>query len=202
VHKVEMAFSSMSSTKQRLTIQQVKQLPREQFIGKFKDLFEHHPIIGEIVYDKYYSQLQNVSHVKELIQLFQDALDEWLSWDENNALQLIRSHPKLGASKLSSQPLTANSFNEQSMTGLIDVSAEEIEEFNRLNSEYSDKFGFPFIVCVRAQGRKEAILNAFRTRLLNDDPEKEIKTALEQIKMIAGIRLSDLVEDVNMHHKL
>ncbi len=85
------------------------------------------------------------------------------------------------------------------------LSQQEIDEFHRLNDAYSEKSGFPFIVCVRAQKRKDAILSAFRSRLQNDDVLEEQNTALQQIRMIAGIRLSDLVVDDDMtlsHHKL
>jgi 2-oxo-4-hydroxy-4-carboxy-5-ureidoimidazoline decarboxylase len=68
-----------------------------------------------------------------------------------------------------------------------------VSEFHRMNDAYSEKFGFPFIVCVREQKRKDAILNAFRTRLQHTSIEQEKQTALGEIKKIALIRLSDII---------
>ncbi len=224
--------SITATTRHKLTITQVRHLPRESFIQTFKDLYEHHPIIAELVYDRFHqTKLSNaddksnnhknnnnndsgesttptvvIHKTSELLDLFNQMLTEWLSQNSpHNALQLIRSHPKLGVAKLSSSPmvssspssLTENSLREQTMTGLIssDVSREEIEEFHRLNDAYSEKFGFPFIVCVRAQKRKDAILEAFRRRIQSESVSQEQETALEQIRMIAAIRLSDIVVD-------
>jgi len=59
-----------------------------------------------------------------------------------------------------------------------------------LNRDYSAKFGFPFIICVRLTN-KAAILAAMESRLANDR-EIEMGTALAQIGEIVRLRLEDL----------
>ena len=101
-------------------------------------------------------------------------------------LALIRSHPQL-ASRVS---MAASSLQEQSGAGLDQCSDVEFEAFQRLNSEYLARFGFPFIIAVRGLTRGE-ILRAFGDRLANA-PEAEFQTALVQIHRIAALRLDAL----------
>src|SRR6185503_8655110 len=47
------------------------------------------------------------------------------------------------------------------------LSAEEFDRFSRLNAAYRQKFGLPFIVCVRRHTR-DSVLRQFERRLKND----------------------------------
>ena len=102
-------------------------------------------------------------------------------------LALIRAHPDLVGRAV----LTAESQREQAAAGLIDLTAEDIARFDRYNSAYMARFGFPFVICAR-QNKKEAILQAFPVRLTHDR-DQEIATALGEIFQIAGLRLADLL---------
>jgi 2-oxo-4-hydroxy-4-carboxy-5-ureidoimidazoline decarboxylase len=53
------------------------------------------------------------------------------------------------------------------------------------------RFGFPFILAVKG-ATKHDILEAFDRRLEND-PEEEFRTALEQVQRIVRLRLEDRV---------
>ena len=66
-------------------------------------------------------------------------------------------------------------------------SVEEYAQFQTLNDRYHEKFGFPFVMAVRASTRAE-ILQAFSARLEND-AATEFETALEEIHKIAKLRL-------------
>ena len=61
----------------------------------------------------------------------------------------------------------------------------------RNNAQYREKFGFPFILCVRLNNAG-TILEAFAKRLKNDRA-KEIGVALEEISKIARLRLADVI---------
>ena len=86
--------------------------------------------------------------------------------------------------------MTRESSAEQSAAGLTQLTDSEIEQFERYNAAYREKFGFPLVICARLN-KKEAILSAFPTRLENSR-EQEIKTALEEIYKIAYFRLRDI----------
>jgi len=102
-------------------------------------------------------------------------------------LELIRAHPDLAGKAQVAGELTEDSSSEQERAGLDQCTAEEYEQFQSLNRDYHDKFGFPFVMAVRESGRSE-ILAAFASRLQND-PTTEFETALAEIHKIARLRL-------------
>ena len=102
-------------------------------------------------------------------------------------LALICAHPDLVGRAV----LTAESREEQAAAGLQELTPEEAKLFGRYNAEYKTRFGFPFVICARLNN-KEAILTAFRVRLLNTTTQ-ERATALEEIFQIARLRLDGLI---------
>ena len=102
-------------------------------------------------------------------------------------LALIRAHPDLAGKAQLAGELTQDSSTEQSKAGLDQCSADEYAQFQTLNDHYHEKFGFPFVMAVRASTRAE-ILTAFAARLEND-ATTEFETALEEIHKIARLRL-------------
>jgi len=86
--------------------------------------------------------------------------------------------------------LTEHSSNEQSRANLKNCTDEEYNEFKRLNNEYEEKFGFPFIIAVKGKNKIE-ILNNFRQRI-NNDIELEFSEAKSQVRKIAQFRLDEL----------
>jgi 2-oxo-4-hydroxy-4-carboxy-5-ureidoimidazoline decarboxylase len=87
--------------------------------------------------------------------------------------------------------LTVASQREQVGAGLNLLTLAEGEQMARLNASYREKFGFPFILCVRLN-KLEAIREAFAKRLENDRA-KEIELALKEISKIARLRLADAI---------
>ena len=105
-------------------------------------------------------------------------------------LKLIRAHPELAGKAAIDRTLTAESAAEQASAGLDRLSPEEFARFHALNTAYGERFGFPFIICVR-QTDKAGILAAMEQRLGNDR-EAEIATAIAEIGEIVRLRLRDL----------
>ncbi|HET9640273.1 MAG TPA: 2-oxo-4-hydroxy-4-carboxy-5-ureidoimidazoline decarboxylase [Allosphingosinicella sp.] len=104
-------------------------------------------------------------------------------------LALIRAHPELAGKAAVDGSLTEASAAEQAGAGLHRLSQAEFDRFHALNAAYRDKFGFPFIICVRLTD-KVGILAAMESRLANDR-DTEIAAALEQIGEIVRLRLED-----------
>ena len=103
----------------------------------------------------------------------------------------IGGHPELG-SRVKRADLTRDSQSEQGGLGLDRLSAEEFDRFTRLNAAYREKFGFPFIVCVRRHTR-DSILRQFARRL-EHDAGAERDAALDEIGLITRLRLVALVD--------
>ena len=104
-------------------------------------------------------------------------------------LALIRAHPELAGKAAIDRTLTEASAAEQASAGLDRLSEEEFARFHALNAAYRERFGFPFIICVRLTD-KAGILAAMEARLANDR-DTEIMTAIAQIGEIVRLRLED-----------
>lgn len=145
----------------------------------FLHLFEHSPWVVERAFAAAPFADANALH-EEMMRVVAEA-------DEAAQLALIRAHPELAAREA---PLTQASASEQQGAGLRALSGEEYARFAALNAAYREKFGFPFIICVRLHSKAE-ILDIFGRRLENDAPT-ERAAALAQIGRITWLRLCDM----------
>lgn len=105
-------------------------------------------------------------------------------------LALIRAHPELAGKAAIESRLTEASATEQAAAGLDRLTPQEFARFHDLNAAYHERFGFPFIICVRLTD-KAGILAAMENRLSNNQ-EQEMTTALTQIGEIVRLRLKDM----------
>ena len=80
---------------------------------------------------------------------------------------------------------------EQASAALDALTDAERSAFQTLNSAYTAKHGFPFIIAVR-DNSKDSILAAFQTRIGNDT-ETEFTTACAQVERIAELRLKAIL---------
>lgn len=157
-------------------------MSRDNFLRVYGSVYEHSPWVAEAVYDD--RDVGNVDTVWTLYAAMRMAVD---MADRGMQLSLMRAHPELA---VKTPDMAAASVSEQSSAGLDQCSSEELAAFKRLNHEYREKFGFPFIVAVKGMTRGE-ILQIFNQRLQNDY-ETEFQNALQQIHKIARFRLEKL----------
>ncbi len=109
-------------------------------------------------------------------------------------LGLIRAHPELAGKAMVAKALTAESTNEQGKAGLTACTPEEFATIQRLNTNYNEKFGFPFILAVRGprgQGLGKAEIIATFERRLGHHPDYELAENLRNVHRVAELRLDD-----------
>ena len=153
-------------------------LNRDKFVSMFGVIFEKTHWIAEKLFDhKPFKNKEDL--INKMFQIYE-------STQKNEVLVILKSHPKLAVEK----NLTKHSSEEQSNANLKNCTDEEYNEFKRLNNEYEEKFGFPFIIAVKGKNKIE-ILNNFRQRI-NNDIELEFSEAKSQVKKIAQFRLDEL----------
>ena len=104
-------------------------------------------------------------------------------------LALIRAHPELAGKAAIDRSLTAASATEQASAGLDRLSEAEFARFHALNAAYRERFGFPFIICVRLTDK--AGIRAAMAQRLGNARDTEIATAIAQIGEIVRLRLAD-----------
>jgi 2-oxo-4-hydroxy-4-carboxy-5-ureidoimidazoline decarboxylase len=100
----------------------------------------------------------------------------------------LGQHPDLAGKAARAGTVTEESRREQASVGLDTLSEEEFARFHRLNDAYREKFGFPFIVCVRRHTR-DSILWQFESRLQNDAAQ-EFATAVQEVFYITRLRIA------------
>jgi 2-oxo-4-hydroxy-4-carboxy-5-ureidoimidazoline decarboxylase len=164
-------------------IDHINRLDREAFVALLGPLYEHSPWAAERAFAKH--PFSSIETLKALLV----AVVEAASDDER--MNLIRAHPELAGEKLSARALTASSMSEQATVGLDRLNPQEIESWTKYNAAYRERFGFPFIICVRLHDKPSIMTELLRR--LGSTPEIEKKEAMRQIHAIAGIRLGDIV---------
>lgn len=162
-----------------MTLDEVNRLDDAAFVARYGALFEHSPWVVE-----------RAAALRPFGDVHQGLMKAVYAASDDEQLALIRAHPELAGKAAIDRTLTDASAAEQASAGLDRLTAEEFERFHALNTAYRDRFGFPFIICVRLTD-KAGILAAMQARLAHDR-EEEIATALIQIGDIVRLRLEDL----------
>lgn len=167
----------------QLSIAEINSFDRAQFVNRLGFVFEQSPWIAEQAWDA--RPFRDRPHLhRAMVEVVDRAPIE-------QQIALIRAHPDLAGKAAIAGELTAESTREQSGAGLDRLTPDEYVHFTELNQAYRDRFGFPFVICVR-EHTKAGILAAFENRL-NHDRNREIATALAEIATIANLRLQDRV---------
>jgi 2-oxo-4-hydroxy-4-carboxy-5-ureidoimidazoline decarboxylase len=163
----------------------IADLDRMSFTSRFGGVYEHSPWVAETCFDE--DAHRAATRPSDLAGPFARIVE---AAGHDRQMILLRAHPDLAGKLARGGALTADSTSEQASAGLDQCTAEEFEEFTRLNTDYRAKFGFPYILAVRGRHRTE-ILDNFRARVPND-VATEFREALNQVHQIAKLRLEAL----------
>ncbi|RKP55425.1 2-oxo-4-hydroxy-4-carboxy-5-ureidoimidazoline decarboxylase [Cohnella endophytica] len=167
-------------TKPGIPMLVISKMSKDQFIEVLGGIFENAPWVAEGAWEHRPFKTRKQLHDR-MIGIVKEAPEETI-------LALFRGHPDL-ATRLE---VTEYSAAEQQGAGLSQLTHEEYEEFAAYNREYTEKFGFPFIMAVKGKSKNEILL-AMKIRIHHIVAE-ERDTALGEIAKITGFRLEDLLE--------
>jgi 2-oxo-4-hydroxy-4-carboxy-5-ureidoimidazoline decarboxylase len=171
----------------RFTLERLNAMPVAEFGAALGAVFEHAAWVAE--------QAASGRPYPTVEALHEAMLRIVTGASADKQLAFIRAHPELG-SKVKRADLTAASQTEQGGLGLDRLGDEEFARFSNFNAAYRDKFGIPFIVCVRRHTR-DSILAQYERRLMNDS-EAERARVLREIGFITRLRLAAIVEGPGM----
>jgi OHCU decarboxylase len=158
-------------------------MERSTFVSRIGWVYEHSPWVAEEAWEnRPYANLDALHSAMDAVVR---------AAPEEKQLALIRAHPDLAGRLAMLGQLTDASSREQAQAGLTELTADLADELDRLNTAYREKFGFPFIICVRLENVK-TILTALVNRLKHDR-DTEISLALKEISKIARLRLTDTI---------
>jgi 2-oxo-4-hydroxy-4-carboxy-5-ureidoimidazoline decarboxylase len=165
------------------SIAELNACSKDDFVAALANVFEYSPWIAEAA-----ALRRPFAGVAELFAAMRGVVEEAAP---GQRLALIRAHPDLADKTKKADELTAESSAEQSGLGLDRLSDAEYAAFDRVNTAYRAKFGFPYIVCARRQ-TKDSVLRDFERRLPND-ANTEMAASLNEIFRIAALRTDLLV---------
>jgi 2-oxo-4-hydroxy-4-carboxy-5-ureidoimidazoline decarboxylase len=166
-----------------LRLEDLNAMEEDAFAGALGGVFEHSPWVPRAAY-----AARPFASVDDLQRALEAAMR---AAPRARQLDLTRAHPELAGREARAGELTAESAGEQARAGLDRLSADEVRALGELNCAYRERFGFPFVVCVR-EHTKDSIL-AWGSERLGHATDEEIVVALGEIAKIAGLRLRDLV---------
>ncbi len=162
------------------------EMDRDSFVARFGGVFEHSPWVAERAHalelGPAHDSAAGVHNA--LCRAFRRA-----TRDERR--DVLTAHPDLAGKLAAAGRLTAQSTAEQAGAGLDHLTDEARTEFQRLNANYMEKHGFPFIIAVR--DHDTAQIRAAMERRIDNDNETEFSEACRQVERIAELRLRDML---------
>jgi 2-oxo-4-hydroxy-4-carboxy-5-ureidoimidazoline decarboxylase len=168
-----------------ITLTALNRMDREEFVHTLTGVFEHSTWIPAACFE--------TRPFASIEALHSRMLEVVSKATEGEKLGLLNAHPELADKTSRAAPLTAESSAEQASVGLAHLARDEAMHLASLNQRYRDRFGFPFIIAVRGQRDRQAVLHALETRT-NNVYVQEIETALGEVGKIAWFRLADLIQ--------
>jgi len=162
---------------------ELDRLSRADFVRMLGSIFEHSPWVADAVVDARPFGTLDALHAAMVAAV--------MAAGPARQLALLQAHPELAGKLARAGGLTQASAGEQASVGLDKLDDAEIARFDRANAIYRDRFGFPFIIAVKAQRDRRAILDAIETRA-GHDRATELATALAEVGKIARFRLEAL----------
>jgi 2-oxo-4-hydroxy-4-carboxy-5-ureidoimidazoline decarboxylase len=164
----------------------INKMTAEEFGMLFAGIFEHSPWVASK------ASLERPFQSKQaLLGAMAKAV---AAAPEEDQLSLLCAHPMLGGDAAKRGEVTPSSRAEQAVLGLDRMEGDEEAAFASMNIAYQQRFGFPFIIAVKGQRDRAAVLAAL-SRRFDSTPDAERQTALAEVVKIAGFRLDALIDD-------
>ncbi|WP_299987164.1 2-oxo-4-hydroxy-4-carboxy-5-ureidoimidazoline decarboxylase [uncultured Ruegeria sp.] len=107
-------------------------------------------------------------------------------------IDLFLEHPELAPRNPLS--MTEASQDEQGRLDLTGSTNRYRQELYRLNAQYREKFGFPFIIALVRHDTMESVLSEFETRI-RQTRDTEIAAAIEQVMAVSASRVKRAFEN-------
>ena len=165
-----------------MALEEVNALGKSDFVARLGGVFEHSPWIAERAWHK-----RPFHSLEDLHRVMLGAVVT-----EEEKLGLVRAHPELAGREAVEGKMRVDSTSEQARLGFNRLPKHELEEMNRLNRSYREKFGFPCIVALRLHADRASVMKEMEKRLANDRAT-ELAAAFKQIGHITRGRLEKIL---------
>src|SRR5829696_3372960 len=85
--------------------------------------------------------------VEDLVDLLEDAEEQWWLCSESDWKDAFASHPRIGDMESLKKQYTSAEWAAGEQSGVNTASAQTLEALEDANRRYEEKFGYIFIVC-------------------------------------------------------
>jgi 2-oxo-4-hydroxy-4-carboxy-5-ureidoimidazoline decarboxylase len=168
----------------RISLDDLNALDKAGFVIALHDIFEHSPWVADAAY--------RGRPFATVAALHTALMGVVRARGEAEQAAFVSIHPDLAGKAARAGAIAPASVSEQAGLGLDQLSEEEYARYEAFNAAYRERFGFPFVICVRRQTR-DAVLDAFERRLTNDRAT-ELATAIDEIDHITRLRLAERID--------
>jgi 2-oxo-4-hydroxy-4-carboxy-5-ureidoimidazoline decarboxylase len=128
----------------------------------------------------------------DMVELLNDAEDQWYECSEADWLEAFTHHPKIGDVESLKKKFAATAQWASGEQGSVaEASQQTLEALAKGNEAYENKFGFIFIVCATGKSAEE-MLALLEARLPNSR-EEEINIAMDEQNKITKLRIEKLL---------
>ncbi len=169
------------------TLDELNVAPLDAFVATLDGVFEHAPWVA--------AKAAGLRPFDTVTALHDALMAQVRTASNETLLAFLCGHPELSPKALADPTLTSASRDEQGGLGLSSL-GEDLRRFEDGNAAYREKFGFPFIVCVRRL-TPPFVLRAMGRRLAST-MDTELETAIGEIGFITRLRLKDRVTGPGM----
>ncbi|KAJ8418579.1 hypothetical protein AAFF_G00000780 [Aldrovandia affinis] len=166
-----------------MDISVVISLSYEEFMESFGNVVEKYPLVAATVWSQ-----RLFASIDDIEGAFAGFLDSLPDSDKEGVL---RRFPDLAGREFRNGTLSPESQLEQNQAGMTRLEPAEAACITALNTQYKQRFGFPFVICGRMND-KHTILLHLHQRLTNEHSH-ELACAIEEVKKICHLRLQSLV---------
>jgi len=166
------------------TLDQMNALSRDAFVAVLGQVVEHSPWVAEKAFE--------ARPFKDLASLHQAMVKAIEQAGPAVWAEILNLHPELSGKEAQEGALTDFSVSEQAGLGLDRLSSIEFKKIGAFNKSYREKFGFPFVVCVRLLSSREQLFSEMERRL-NLSVSDELRTGIGQVMEICRLRLEQLL---------
>jgi len=166
-----------------MTLHELNTLPRQQLIEELMKC------CGSA---SWVNRLLPFIPADDMIELLEDAEEQWYNCSEDDWKEAFSHHPKIGnVESLAKKFASTAQWASGEQSGVSIASKETIEALAEGNRLYEEKFGYIFIVCATGKSAEE-MFGMLQSRLENK-PEEEIQIAADEQNKITKLRIEKLL---------
>jgi 2-oxo-4-hydroxy-4-carboxy-5-ureidoimidazoline decarboxylase len=168
-----------------MTLHELNTLPKEQL----KE--ELHKCCGS---QAWVDKMLPFFHADDLVELLEDAEEQWFLCTEADWKEAFAHHPKIGDVESLEKKFAATAeWASGEQSSVHTASRQTIEALAEGNRQYQAKFGYIFIVCATGKSAEEML--AMLQERLGNDPKEEIELAADEQNKITKLRLEKLLDE-------